>query len=51
MRDYLYLSDRLPHPYTDESAEWWINMVAKNDGKIGVWRVIYLEEKHLEVSE
>lgn len=34
MRDYLYLSDRLPHPYTDESAEWWINMVAKNDGRI-----------------
>ena len=31
--DRKYLSDRLPYPYTDESAEWWINMVAENDGK------------------
>lgn len=34
--DRKYLSDRLPYPYTDESAEWWINMVAENDGKNGV---------------
>ena len=26
--DRKYLSDRLPYPYTDESAEWWISMVA-----------------------
>lgn len=43
--DRKYLSDRLPYPYTDESAEWWINMVAENDGKIGVWRVIYVDGK------
>ena len=41
--DRKYLSDRLPYPYTDESAEWWINMVAKNDGKTGVWRVICVD--------
>ena len=34
--DRKYLSDRLPYPYTDESAEWWINMVAENDGKTGL---------------
>jgi len=27
--DRKYLSDRLPYPYTDESAEWWIASGAK----------------------
>lgn len=22
-----YLSDRLPNPYTNKSAQWWLNMV------------------------
>lgn len=39
--DRTYLSDRMPYPYTDEAAEWWINMVAENEGTNGVWRVIY----------
>ncbi len=39
--DRTYLSDRMPYPYTDEAAEWWINMVAENEGINGVWRVIY----------
>lgn len=43
--DRRYLSDRLPYPYTDESAEWWINMIAENEGKAGVWRVIYVDGK------
>ena len=43
--DRRYLSGRLPYPYTDESAEWWINMVAENEGKTGVWRVIYVDGK------
>ena len=43
--DRRYLSDRLPYPYTDESAEWWINMVSENDGKTGVWRVIYADDR------
>ncbi len=38
--DRKYLSDRLPYPYTDESAEWWINMVAGNDGKTEWQRAI-----------
>ena len=36
--DRKYLFDRLP--YTDESAEWWINMVAGNDGKTEWQRAI-----------
>ena len=38
--DRKYLSDRLPHPYTEASADWWINMLKENDGKEGVWRGI-----------
>lgn len=41
--DRTYLSDRIPYPYTDQSAEWWINMAAEHEGKTGVWRVIYVD--------
>ncbi len=40
-----YLSDRLPDPYTAEDADWWINMIAENEGENGVWRVIYVDGK------
>ena len=43
--DRKYLSDRLPYPYTDAAAEWWINMVAENDGRTGLWRMIYADGK------
>ena len=33
-----YLSDRLPYPYTEECADWWLNMVLEHDGKDGVFR-------------
>ena len=42
--DRRYLSDRLPYPYTDSAAEWWINMVEENDEKTGLWRVIYVDD-------
>lgn len=38
--DRSYLSDRMPFPYTEESAEWWLNMVAGQEGKDGVFRAI-----------
>lgn len=38
--DRTYLSNRLPHPYTEESADWWLNMLAENDGKTGIFRKI-----------
>ena len=38
--DRTYLSDRLPYPYTEADADWWLGMVAGNDGKEGVWRAI-----------
>ena len=36
--DRTFLSDRLPYPYTEADADWWLGMVAENDGKEGVWR-------------
>ncbi|SKB72398.1 Protein N-acetyltransferase, RimJ/RimL family [Lachnospiraceae bacterium] len=45
--DRTYLSERMPDPYTDESAEWWINMIAENDGKTGLWRLIMADGKHV----
>ena len=41
--DRTFLSDRLPYPYTEADAEWWLGMVAENDGKEGVWRAIVVD--------
>ena len=30
--DRSFLSDRLPNPYTNASAEWWLTMVKDNEG-------------------
>jgi RimJ/RimL family protein N-acetyltransferase len=41
--DRTFLSDRLPYPYTEADADWWLGMVAENDGKEGIWRAIVVE--------
>ena len=41
--DRTFLSDRLPYPYTETDADWWLGMVTGNDGKEGVWRSIVLD--------
>ena len=41
--DRTFLSDRLPYPYTEADADWWLGIVAENDGKEGVWRSIVLD--------
>ena len=38
--DRTFLSDRIPHPYSDENAEWWLNMVNKSEGIDGTFRAI-----------
>lgn len=43
--DRSYLSDRLPNPYTNDSAEWWLNMVNENEGKKSVFRAIVVNDK------
>ena len=35
--DRTFLSDRLPYPYDEADADWWLGMVAENEGKEGVW--------------
>ncbi len=38
--DRTYLANRLPFPYTDEAADWWLNMVKEHDGVDSVFRII-----------
>ena len=41
--DRTFLSDRLPYPYTEADADLWLEMVAENEGKEGVWRAIVVD--------
>ena len=41
--DRTFLSDRLPNPYTEADADWWLEMVSENEGKEGVWRSIWAD--------
>ena len=43
--DRTYLTDRLPYPYTDADADWWLGMVELNEGKMGVFRAIVVDGK------
>ena len=43
--DRTFLSDRLPYPYTEADADWWLGMVTENDGKEGVWRAIVVNRQ------
>ena len=43
--DRTFLSNRLPHPYTEESADWWLGMVSEHDGQDGVFRAIAADGK------
>lgn len=43
--DRQFLSDRLPYPYTEENARWWIGMAEKQEGKEGIFRAILADGK------
>lgn len=43
--DRSYLSNRLPYPYTEESADRWLDMVSEHDGKDSVFRAIVADGK------
>ena len=38
--DRAYLSERMPYPYTETDADWWLNNIAENEGTNGVFRAI-----------
>lgn len=42
--DREYLSDRLPYPYTDTDADWWLNMVMQKEGLDGIFRAIIVDD-------
>ncbi len=43
--DRTYLSDRLPYPYSDADADWWLEMVKSNECKTGIFRAIVVDGK------
>ena len=43
--DRTYLSDRLPNPYTEDDANWWLNMVANSEGIDGTFRAMVVDGK------
>lgn len=43
--DRTYLSARLPNPYTDADADWWLGMVQLNEGENGIFRAIVIDGK------
>lgn len=38
--DRTYLANRMPYPYTDEDAVWWLDMTQKEEGTGGIYRAI-----------
>lgn len=41
--DRTYLANRLPFPYTEEDAAWWLRMAAERDGVNGIYRSITVD--------
>lgn len=40
-----YLANRMPYPYRDEDADWWLDMVRKSEGVNGIFRAICVDGK------
>ena len=43
--DRSFLSERMPYPYTEEAADWWLGMVSEHEGKDGLFRAIVVDGK------
>ena len=43
--DRTFLSNRMPYPYTEKDADFWLDMVAEHDGKDGIFRAICCDGK------
>lgn len=44
--DRTYLANRMPYPYTEKDAEWWLGMVREQDGKSGIFRAIVVDGEY-----
>lgn len=40
-----YLADRMPYPYTEADADWWLNMIHEQEEKDGIFRAIIVDGK------
>lgn len=38
-----YLTDRMPFPYTEDDADWWLRMVADHEGTQGIYRAVVVD--------
>ena len=45
--DRQYLSNRIPYPYTEDDAIWWLNMVQKQENKEGIFRAIIVNGQYV----
>lgn len=43
--DRQFLSNRIPYPYTEDSALWWLSIVNEHENKDGVFRAIVVDRK------
>ena len=43
--DRTYLTNRLPYPYTEESADFWLNMIGEQEGEKGIFRAVVVDGK------
>lgn len=43
--DRTYLTGRLPYPYTQECADWWLNMIKEHEGKDSLFRAVLADGK------
>lgn len=41
--DRTYLTNRIPRPYTEKDAAWYLGMIAEHDGRDGLWRAICVD--------
>ena len=45
--DRQFLSNRMPFPYTEKDANWWLNMVQESEGKRGIFRAIVVDKEYV----
>lgn len=38
--DRTFLTNRIPYPYTQKDAQWYLGMIAEQEGSGGLWRAI-----------
>lgn len=45
--DRQFLSNRIPFPYTQEDASWWLNMAKENEEVDGIFRAIFVDGEYV----